>query len=442
MPSEARPNILWIFSDQHRASAMSCAGDPNIETPNLDRLAREGTRFTNAYSTCPLCAPFRATLYTGQYVHTHGVTSLFRPLLPRQPELPEILRNAGYHTSHMGKWHLSGGDCPCHYVSPYFRPGWDDWLGWENSNDFFNTTYSTGDHPHPLKTLDGYQTDAITDLTIEWLGQRPEGEPWFHVMSFEPPHSINTQFYPGDMYVAPPAYMEAFADKPLTLPPNFATEHDRADFFERCMRGYYAEISNMDDNTGRLLAALEENGQLESTLICYFSDHGDMMGSHGALQKCRPEEESANIPLIVRWPGIVPAGRVTDGLIGAVDFMPTLLGSLGIPIPGTVQGHDFSGLLKGNTDAGDDCTIIQQDGIYYPPRPQSCFRAIRSGQWLYSVYLTRGPVQLFDLERDPFELNDLIDIPEHTGTRIELHDKLRQRLADIGDDFLDRSVCD
>jgi len=244
------------------------------------------------------------------------------------------------------------------------------------------------------------------------------------------------------MYVAPAAYMQAFADKPLTFPPNFATEHDRTDFFERCMRGYYAEISNMDDNIGRLLAALEENGQLESTLICYFSDHGDMMGSHGGLQKCRPEEESANIPLIARWPGVIPAGRVTNGLIGAVDFMPTLLGSLGIPIPETVQGNDFSDLLKGNTEDGDDSTIIQQDGIYYPPRPQSCFRAIRSGQWLYSVYLTRGPVQLFDLERDPFELDNLIDTPEHAGTRAKLHDQLRQRLADIGDDFLDRSTCD
>ncbi|MBT3380939.1 MAG: sulfatase [Lentisphaerae bacterium] len=438
MPPASLPNILWIFSDQHRGSAMSCAGDPNIETPHLDRLAAGGTRFTNAYTTCPLCAPFRATLYTGQYVHTHGVTSLFRPLLPHQPELAEVLHEHGYHTSHMGKWHLSGGDCPCHYVSPYFRPGWDDWLGWENSNDFFKTTYSVGDHPHPVRTLDGYQTDAITDLTIEWLRHRPKGEPWFHVMSFEPPHSINTQLSPGDPYVAPPTYMKAFADKPLTLPPNFAADHPRADFFEQCTRGYYAEISNMDDNIGRILAALEEAGQLDSTLIFYFSDHGDMMGSHGAMQKCRPEEESANIPLIVHWPGMVPAGRVADGLIGAVDFMPTLLGLLGVPVPDTVQGSDLSGLLTGATDIGDDATIIQQDGIFYPPRPESCFRAIRSGQWLYTVYLTRGPSQLFDLGRDPFELENLIDAPEHVDTRGRLHTQLKERLEEIGDDFLDR----
>ena len=151
-----RPNVLWIFSDQHRASATGCYGDPNIETPHLDRLAREGIRFTNAYSNTPLCSPFRACLYTGQYITTHGVTSLFRPLLPaQQPELPEVLREGGYHTSHMGKWHLGGGDCPTHYVSPYFRPGWDEWLGWENSNVPMATTYSTGHHPHPVRTLPG-----------------------------------------------------------------------------------------------------------------------------------------------------------------------------------------------------------------------------------------------------------------------------------------------
>ena len=147
MANEDRPNILWIFSDQHRGSAMGCAGDPNVETPHLDRLAREGVRFTNAYANDPLCSPFRASLFTGQYCTTHGVISNHRLLLPGRPVLPLILKDGGYHTSYMGKWHISGGCFGQHFVSPWYRPGWDDWLGWENANVHFDFEYSVGTSP-------------------------------------------------------------------------------------------------------------------------------------------------------------------------------------------------------------------------------------------------------------------------------------------------------
>jgi len=433
--SVRRPNILWIFSDQHSANALSCYGDPNIETPNLDRLASEGTRFTNAYSTCPLCSPFRATLYTGQYIHRHGVISLFRPLLPSVgSQLPEVLRDSGYRTSHMGKWHLGGGDGPCHFVSPYFHPGWDDWLGWENSNDFMNTTYSVGDHPAPLLTLPGYQTDALTDLTVDWFrGRAGDPQPWFHVMSIEPPHNGSPRLYPDSPYFAPEPAMGMFRDKPLAFRPNFAREHPKNDQFEHNLRGYYAAIRNLDDNVGRVLAALEETRQLDNTMIWYFADHGDMMGSHGRMQKSRPEEESANIPFIVRYPRGVPAGRVSDALIGAVDFMPTLLGFLGVDIPDSVQGDDLNGLLTGSREHGVDSVLIQYDRPYYPAAPEWSFRALRHDKWLYTVFLSRGPTQLFDLEDDPYELSNLIDSPEYAPIRRDLHERLVARLKELGD---------
>lgn len=275
-----------------------------------------------------MCSPFRACLYRGQYITTHRVTSLFRPLLPdpEQPTRPEALQQQGHYTWHMGKWRLSGGDCPCHFVSPYFRPGWDECLGWENSNQFMATAYGVGDHPMPYRIFDKYQTDAITDHTIEWLPrpQRKE-QPWFHVMSIEPPHSPN---------IAPEPYMAMFRDKPIAFRPNFAGDgHPKRQEFECELRGYYAQIKNLDDNVGRVLAALEATGQLDDTIVCYFSDHGDMMGSHGRKQKGRSEEESACIPLLVCWPGAIPAGQVSDALISAVDLMPTLLGLLGLPHP-------------------------------------------------------------------------------------------------------------
>lgn len=431
MPASTRPNILWIFSDQHSAHAMGCAGDPNVDTPNLDRLAREGVHFTNAYSNAPLCSPFRACLYRGQYIATHGVTSLFRPLLPTQPTMPEVLQSHGYHTSHMGKWHLSGGDGPCHFVSPYFRPGWDDWLGWENSNRFMATTYGVGDNPFPYLVLERYQTDALTDLTVDWLAQRRTGQPWFHVMSFEPPHSPN---------IAPEPYMRMFRDQPLTYRPNFVSaEHPQRERFEQELRGYYAQIKNLDDNVGRILQALEQTGQLDHTIICYFSDHGDMMGSHGRRQKSRPEEESAGIPLLVRCPGLIPSGVISDALISAVDLMPTLLSLVNIPIPDSVEGEDLSSLLNGQRADGKDVVLIEYESPYWPEAPQMAFRALRSGPWLYSFFLTQGPTQLFNLDDDPFELSNLIDSPDHGAVRQELQTKLADKLRSIGDDFLDRA---
>ena len=426
---EKKPNILWIFSDQHRAHAMSCAGDPNIETPNLDRLAGEGIRFTNAYSNCPICSPFRACLYTGQYITTHGVTSLFKPLLPVQPILPEILQDNGWHTSHMGKWHLSGGDCPSHFVSPYFRPGWDEWLGWENSNRPFETEYGIGSMPFPLLRMDGYQTDILADLTIDWLRRYDCDQPWFHVMSIEPPHPPNE---------APEPYMAMFRDKPLKYRDNFASDHPDSPAFEKSLRGYYSQIKNLDDNVGKVVEALEDIGQLDNTIIFYFSDHGDMMGSHGKMYKQVPEEESSNIPLIIRYPKHDPENQISEAIISSVDILPSLLGLLGIDVPETVQGNDLSGCLTAETEQGADMALIQFDRCFFDhAENHTChYRAIKTSEWKYVTSYLNGPCKLYNNCRDPYELNNLIDSPEYAGIRSELSKRLQAKLDAIGDDFV------
>ena len=424
-----RPNILFIFSDQHRPHAMSCYGDPNIETVNLDRLAAEGIRFTNAYSNTPLCSPFRACLYTGQYFTTHGVNCLFKPLLPVQPVLAEVLHAAGYYTSHMGKWHLTGGDCPSHFVSPYFRPGWDEWLGWDNSNEPFDTKYSVGAMPKPYLTLPGYQTDAVTDLTVAWLRNYDGDRPFFHVMSVEPPHSPNE---------APDKYMAMYRDRELVYHPNFDHECENAEAYRTRLRGYYAQIKNLDDNVGCVLSALEETGRLDDTVVFYFSDHGDLMGSHGLGQKSHAEEESSRIPLIIRWPARIPSGAVTDGFISAVDLMPSLLGLLDIPIPETVEGADLSGLWTGRTDRGTETVLIQFDRNYfdYTVDHRRRFRAIRYRHWKYSVHFTCGPDMLYNLAEDPYEMNNLVGKEACRGVQEELHGRLVARLEEIGDPFM------
>lgn len=428
-----KPNILFIFSDQHRPHAMSCYGDPNINTVHLDRLATEGMRFTNAYANTPLCSPFRACLYTGQYFTTHGVNCLFKPLLPKQPVLAEVLQEAGYYTSHMGKWHLTGGDCPSHFVSPYYRPGWNEWLGWDNSNEPFNTEYSIGSMPTPRLTLPGYQTDAITDLTLTWLQNYDDERPFFHVMSIEPPHPPNK---------APAPYMDMFADKELTFSPNFDHNCARAEEYKKLLRAYYAQIQNLDDNVGRVLNMLEETGRLDNTIIFYFSDHGDMMGSHGMTQKSRPEEEASRIPLIIRWPSQIPSGAVTNGLISSIDLMPSLLGLLEIPIPETVEGTDLSALWTGQTDQGCETVLLQFDRNYFDHTEDHSrhWRVIRYKNWKYGVHDLHGPYLLYDLTEDPYEMNNLIGHQEHEQIQAKLHRKLMNQLEAIGDPFFGRVV--
>ncbi|MAS37461.1 MAG: hypothetical protein CL610_25905 [Anaerolineaceae bacterium] len=426
-----QPNVLWIFSDQHRAAALSCYGDPNIETPHLDRLAAEGMRFTNAYANTPICTPFRASLYTGQYITTHGVTSLHRPLLPKQPILPEIMQAHGYHTSHMGKWHLSGGAAPAHFASPFFRPGWDDWLGWENSNDPMETAYATGTHPLPRRILNGYQTDSLTDHTIAWIKGQPQDRPWFHVVSIEPPHPPN---------IAPESYMAAYRDRPLTYRPNFAHDHPRRDKFEADMRGYYAQIKNLDDNVGRMIAALEQTGQLDNTIVFYFSDHGDMMGSHGLMGKSRPEQESSNIPLIVRYPAQIPQGVVSDALISSVDLMPTLFGLLGFDQPGVVDGQDLSATLRGEQADGAPEVVLQFENNFWVETPETKFRSLRTPRWLYTCFFVSGPAQLFDMDGDSYQLNNLIESNDYANIRQGLHTQLAERLNSLNDDFFARSA--
>jgi arylsulfatase A-like enzyme len=427
MPDK-QPDILFIFSDQHSEFAMGCSGDPNADTPNLDRLASEGIRFTNAYSNTPICAPFRACLYTGQYITTHGVNCLFKPLLPNQPVLAEVMRGNGYHTSHMGKWHLTGGDCPSHFVSPYFRPGWDEWMGWDNSNRPFKTEYGKGPMPFPVYTMEGYQTDVITDMTIDWIRNYTGDKPWFHVMSFEPPHPPNE---------APEKYMEMYRDRELIYRENFAHDHEKRDDFEKRLRGYYAQIKNMDDNIGRIMKTLEETGCLDNTIIFYFSDHGDMNGSHGLVHKSRPEEESANIPLIIRYPELVPQGNVTDALISTVDFMPSLLSLIGIEIPDSVEGEDLSSAITGESETGADEILIQFDRNFfdYPENHDSHVRTVRTGDWKYTVHYYREQSRMFNLKDDPYEMKNLIDSPEHAEIRSRLHARLQKKLDEIGDTF-------
>jgi arylsulfatase A-like enzyme len=190
------------------------------------------------------------------------------------------------------------------------------------------------------------------------------------------------------------------------------------------LRSYYAQIANLDDNVGRMMTALEETGQLDDTIVIYFSDHGDLMGSHGMTGKSRPEEESSNIPLLIRYPRLVPQGLVSDAYISGVDLMPTLLGLIGVDIPHGVEGSNLGETVMGKRMEGADSVLLQYEHSRFPTTMDAAFRSILVDNWSYTCF-AKGPATMFHLPDDPYQLDNLIDDPHFAEIRLSLHKRRR-----------------
>ena len=444
---ETRPNVIWIFGDQHRAQATGHAGDPNVYTPNLDRLAAEGLTFTAAVSGFPLCCPFRGSMLTGRYPH-HCVPGHEYQMPPDQPTLATIFNEAGYRTSYFGKWHLDGfkereGRAGLHIVPPERRGGFAEWIGYENNNSQWDCWVHGGADDAAFQyRLPGYETDALTDLLIDYLDQRGEehfeaqyidlvARPFFAALSVQPPH---------DPYVAPAEWMGRHTPGAVTLRPNVPSVPRVVEQARRELAGYYAQIENLDWNLGRIREALARNDLAEDTHIVFFSDHGDMHGSHGQFRKTAPWEEAIRIPFIIG--GHTPRYANKDGAVSAplnhVDIAPTTLGLCGIDPPAWMEGADYSGYrIRGREVAREpDSAYLQLvvptmhgDSVDRPWRG-----IVTRDGWKY-VVLEGQPWLLFNLNEDPYELVNLAHNTRFARERRALHARLAQWIADTGDAF-------
>ena len=455
-------NLLWIFVDQLRYHSLSCHGDPNIRTPNLDRLAAEGTDFAQAISTCPVCTPARGAVMTGQYCNTTGVRYLGDLLPPSQPTVAHAYRNAGYRTSYVGKWHLASAQNPWghnegaeYWVHPLLRGGFEDWFGFELSNHFWKTRYCTNDSMWPPKELKGYQTDALTDLSLDYLDRTATmgDQPWFHVLSYEAPHhgsdsegvaSVTVGPHTHTRHPAPPEYEARFDADRLVLRDNVPGEFEAVARSQQAQ--YYAMIANLDDNIGRVLDWLDSTGLSENTLVAFFSDHGEMGGSHERFQKCMPYGESLRVPLMMRLPGVVGEGRQITQPANLVDIFPTCASLCGLPIPTSVQGLDLSHVLTGETSHQlRDATLSQWFGNpRYDPegRPGPQWRAVHTAHHTYAAF-EDGQGMLFDNDADPYQLTNHYDDPGHLDERRRLHCLLCGEMLRAGEsvpDFVSRDA--
>ncbi len=437
-----RPNLIWIFGDQHRAQALGYRGDPNVRTPHIDNLARKGRSFDCAVAGAPWCSPFRGALLTGTYPHQNGVIQTPGALDPALPTVARPFREAGYHTAWIGKWHLAGSNSRTHYVRPEQRGGFDYWMGYENNNNQ-HECYVYGTESEQPRRLDGYETDALTDLFIRHLEahtRQAAYPPFFAVLSVQPPH--NPYVPPGPSPYGPPLAPAAVQLRRNVPDIPWVTENARRD-----LAGYYGMIENLDWNIGRIAAALRRLDLDRDTWIVFFSDHGDMLGSHAQWEKSAPWEEAIRIPFIishVSGSDIMPTGPC-DAVLNHVDIAPTSLGLCGIPVPAWMRGHDYSANCRFGPDGWSrpDLAAREPDSAYlqqiprkfHPLCPNKAWRGVlmRDG-WKY-VCTPGNDWLLHNTREDPYEQANYVHNTRFQPQRARCWDALKAWIERTGDDF-------
>ena len=432
-----RANVIWIFGDQHRGQSLGYMGDPNVSTPHLNRLADEGITFTRAVAGFPLCSPFRGALISGQYPHrvTPGHQTQLDPSLPT---VATAFNEAGYHTAWYGKWHIDGAQererrTAMHVIPPERRGQFQKWIGYENNAPQFDCWVHGGEGDEAFHyRLPGYETDALTDLFIEHLRERAgEDEPFFAGLSVIPPH---------DPYHAPPEFMERHIPARVQLRPNVPNIPRIVERARNDLAGYHAMIENLDWNVGRIRAALEELGLYENTHVLFFSDHGDMHGSHGQFRKTSPWEESIRIPFII---GGGPHRYHHDSgfhevPINHVDIAPTSLGLCGLEAPAWMQGTDYSGYRLRDRAVGSEPDSAYLQTVLPTMHGHSVDRPWRGvvtrDNWKY-VALEGQPWLLFNLNEDPYEQANHAHNSLYHGERRRLQARLAAWIDCTGDSF-------
>ncbi len=454
LPSR-KPNILLLMTDQHRADCLGCDGNPVIRTPNLDRLAREGMRFSRAYSSTPTCTPARSALLTGLSPWHHGMLGYGR-VADRYPvELPRALREAGYHTLGIGKmhWfpqrHLHGFhrtilDESSRVETPGFESDYRAWfrerapegmaydvtgIGW---NDYRAKAYVPPEELHP--------TRWTAQTAIDFIESYRREEPFFLKVSFARPHSP---------YDPPQRFMDAYREDDMPAPhigdwagkhapanpENFTSWHGDlgVEQARRSRRGYYGSVSFIDEQIGRILGSLERRGILDNTFILFTADHGDMTGDHNLWRKSYPFEASARIPFLVRPSAGMPGtrGAMCDRPVELRDVLPTFLDAAGVPCPEGLDGRSVLDLARGKE--WREAIDLEHDVCY---SPDNHWNALADSRWKYVYHARDGAEQLFDLREDPHEIRDLAPEPRYRSQVREWRARMVEHLAERGEPFV------
>jgi arylsulfatase A-like enzyme len=426
-PGPKKPNVVFIIVDQWRAQATGYSGDKNAITPNIDRLALSSINIKNAVSGMPVCTPFRASLMTGQYPLTHGVFMNDVLLDTTKTTIAKVYADNGYNTGFIGKWHIDGHGRSS-YIPESRRQGFQYWKALECTHNYNHSPYYAGNSNEKLY-WDGYDAIAQSEDACAYItDQSRKSNPFVLFVSLGPPHNP----YP----TAPEKYRSMYENRKIEVNKNVpASMHEKV---TEDLRGYYSHITAIDDCMGRILQTIQDSGIDDNTIVVFTSDHGDLLGAHGFWRKQQPYNESIRVPFLIRYPaGLGKEGKTSPILLNTPDIMPTLLGLTDLPIPRSVEGTDFSQVLKGNKKDKVTHTLIscvQPFGEWRRSNGGREYRGVVTSTHTYAKDLN-GPWLLFDNVKDPYQLANLAGKTEYAKLQGELEKLLQRTLKDRGDEF-------
>ena len=441
--ADAKPrNVVFILSDDHRYDAMSFMGHPFAKTPHMDAMAAHGVHLKNAFVTTSLCSPSRASILTGLYTFRHRVIDNQRPVPQGTLFFPQYLQKAGYKTGFIGKWHMG-------HASDEARPGFDYWFSFKGQGRYYPPAvgnYTINDNGKRV-SQDGYITTLLTRKAIEFLKQTDRKQPFFLYLSHKAVHGPFTPEpkYEGSLADEPfdfPASSERLKDNRLNRPRWLLDQRNSwhgmdfplhtATSVEDYYKSYCEALRSVDDSIGTVMNQLKEMGIYEDTLVIYMGDNGYMFGEHGLIDKRVAYETSSRVPMLMQCPNLFEGGSSVEQVVANIDIAPTVMQAMGLEKPAHMDGQSFISLAQGKSTPWRDyflyCYYWEQN---YPQTPTHF--SLRGDKYKYTTYYGVWDTdELFDIQADPGEQNNLIHDPEFAKTKLQMQARLYSMMDELG----------
>jgi N-acetylglucosamine-6-sulfatase len=431
VPNAKVRNVVFILADDHRYDAMGFMGHPIVKTPNMDRIARGGAHLKNAFVTTALCSPSRASILTGLYAHQHKVVDNNTPVPPGTVYFPQYLQRSGYQTGFFGKWHMGNDD-----GGP--QPGFDKWVSFKGQGTYLPTPegLNVDGRKVPQK---GYITDELTAYALEWLQARDKSRPFFVYLSHKGVHQDfvpaerhkgtlatprlqppTSQTFPAELEAQRPRWVRDQRNSWHGVDYPYNTKLDITDYFQK-----YAEaLRGVDDSIGQVLDYLKAEGLLESTLVIYMGDNGFAFGEHGLIDKRTAYEESMRVPMVMQCPELFPGDKVIDQVVANLDIAPTVLAAAGLQPPSHMMGASMLPLAQGRNVPWRNELLYEYYWERNYPQTPTVF-ALRTDRYKFIRYYGIWDIdELFDMQADPAEMNNLAAKPEFAAVAREMSTRM------------------